>query len=643
MAQDDSHIEQLKKALYSKNAHIKDVQPGQLHPHSSLAQPSWEKPVDDQYPKVEYGYKGSYNPILQKLLWFAAFFFIFAVGVAGYIFYKGSNLISPNNIDITVSGPVTAPAGEELSLDIDVKNTNNSDLNLADLIITYPDGTRSTTDGVSSMINARVPMGTIKSGETVRKTVKSILFGEENARKNIKVAVEYQVPGSATLFTKEKDYAIYIGNSPLALTVDGLKEVTANQDLTLKLNIVSNSTAVVKDAVLKVDFPFGFQYTSATPAQLSGNNFWALGDVEPGGKRVIVIKGKMVGEENQSRVFKFYVGTADTRNSSAIGTVFANVSSELAVTKPFLGADVSLDGNSVPVYVARAGNQIKGEIVWQNNLDVPINDAVIQVVATGDMLDKTSIETDQGFYRSSNNTLIWDKTTLPALSQTNPGDIGRVQFSLGSLPPTQSNNALFRRPVINLVLNIKGKRLNEQKVSEEITSTVTRQVKISSGLTMVTRLVRTIGPFQNTGPLPPVPDQKTTYTALVTIYNSYNTVRDAVFTTTLPNYVRWMGNISPNTPGVNFNPDKQELTWPIGEIVAGTGYGTLPKQFAFQVELEPSVSQLGQSPIIVNNQRIAGTDVFADTVVEDVQDPLTIKIEGDPGYKYGDEKVVPNQ
>ncbi len=645
MSLDDSRIEQLKKKLYSQTE--KDSVPHRvrLHPHSSLASKGWQGDTEDQNPVMGFddarervGY-GSNNRLMKGLVIGAFMFFILAVAVAAYIFLAGSNVVSPNNIDIQMSGPVASPAGEELSLDIDIHNKNPSELQLADLVITYPEGSRRANDKISPLITDRISIGTIGAGKNVRKTIKSILFGEENVKKEIKVTLEYRVPGSSSIFVKDKIYPIFIGNSPVTLTVDTLKEITADQQAQFKITLVSNSTSIIKGLLLKVDYPFGFQYASGIPAPASGNDTWSLGDLEPGGKREITLIGKIVGGNNEERVFNFSTGTQDPNNSTSIKTVFVTSSASVSVKKPFLAADISLNGDGSNVVAVDAGDDVKGEVTWQNNLDVPVNDVVIQAHITGSMLDKTTVVGDRGFYRSIDSTIIWDKTTLPDLAEVTPGGLGRIQFSLASLPPNTPNNSSFRRPALTIDLSIKAKRLNENRVPEDIASTISRQLKIQSGLVMKTRIVRNVGPFQNTGPLPPIADKESTYTVIVNVSNSFNTVKNVVFTTTLPTYVKWLGVVNPANSNALYSADKHQVTWTLGDIAPGTGYDASAKEFAFQVSLLPSISQVGSAPTVVNAQRIAGQDAYTNTTIQDTEQLLDTQISTDPTFVYGQDKV----
>jgi hypothetical protein len=149
-----------------------------------------------------------------------------------------------------------------------------------------------------------------------------------------------------------------------------------------------------------------------------------------------------------------------------------------------------------------------------------------------------------------------------------------------------------------------------------------------------------MGPLQNTGPIPPKVDSESSYTAMITLTNSFNEVKEAVVTTTLPNYVKWSGQWSPSDARVSYNPDKKEFTWNVGTIASGAGFTTSPVVLYFKVSFVPSVSQANSTPIMINNQKVLAKDVYIDRIVEDVAPELDIKIDHDPLYEYGDDKVV---
>ncbi len=586
--------------------------------------------------------KDGRGKFLKKLFAISFFALLAAALFFWYVYSTGSNYISGSNIDITAIGPVSTPSGEVLSLDIDIHNRNSSDLENVDFVVQFPEGTRDASDGITTVLSKTFPLGTIGQGQKETVRVEAILFGEENIKKDFKFTVRYRVPGSIILFNKEKTYPMYIGSAPIAIDVSTFKEVSPNQTTSFKATITSNSQNVIRNLVFNAAYPSGFSYEKSIPDASFGNNVWTIGDMKPGDKREIEIFGKIIGEADVERYFTFSAGTEDPLDNSRIATKLLEVQERVEVKRPFISADVSLDKVGDPIYVATAGTPIRGEIVWQNNLDVTLYDVVIEATLGGATLDKASVNAERGFYSSINNKIVWDKGTVVEMAELPPNVSGTLQFTFASLPPTIGNNAALRRQAMTLDISVKAKRLSENQVPEEIRSTTSRIVRIASGLTLASKMIHSIGPFENSGPIPPVAEQKTTYTVMNSVSNSFNNVRNVTYTATLPSYVTWLGKIYPESAAANvkYSPDKREITWSLGDIAPGTGYNTSAKDFAFQLELLPSISQVNSAPILINEQRIAGTDVFTETIVESTFSPLDTRIESDPNFYFGAEKVV---
>ena len=85
---------------------------------------------------------------------------------------------------------------------------------LADLLVEYPKGTRSSGNLGQELLRSRDSLGDIAPGERVKSSVKAVLFGEENTQKNIVVTVEYRVAGSNAIFYAEKQYQLTLSSSP---------------------------------------------------------------------------------------------------------------------------------------------------------------------------------------------------------------------------------------------------------------------------------------------------------------------------------------------------------------------------------------------------------------------------------------------
>lgn len=640
MSQEEEKIEKLKKGLYSRNVKEHSDMHPTLHDHDLNVSEDWkESPTTPQETKPPLEtYHVHSSSFFKKVLWGSIAFFTVCLGFALYILYGGGNIVSADNVDILVAGPVSVSGGEEIALDIEVQNNNTTGLKLADLAIEFPQGTASPVDVTEELKRHRELLGDINARQSVTKKIKIVMFGEENSKKEVKITVEYRVEGSNAIFYKEKTFDILISSAPVSMTVESFKEVNANQEVELTLTINSNSPKLIRNVLLKGEYPFGFTFTGSDPSPLAQNNVWKIGDLTPGSKKVVKVRGKIGGQDEEERVFRFNLGLASPKDDKNIGTALISSLQPILVKKPFLGVTLAIDGDtSSKDYAALQGKSMRADISWVNNLPVNVIDQQIIVKLGGVALDKTSISTDGGFYRSVDNTIVWDKTNTPSLALSHPGEGARVSFSF---TPRVQNVGNVINPDMTIDVSVKGKRVGENQVPEEITSGAGRKVRVASTLEVTPRIVRTTGPFANTGPFPPAAEKESTYTVIWTITNTSSSISGAVVSATLPSYVKWQASVSPATEKVSYNPVGGEVVWNVGDVAPNTGYKTTAREVAFQVSFTPSVSQIGESPVLLSESLLEGTDRFAGVVLKNVKGAQNTRLSSDPAFKTGEDKVV---
>ncbi len=575
-----------------------------------------------------------------KLLIFSGIFCVVAVGIGAYIFWNGANMISANNIDISINGPISVPGGTPVSFDITVTNKNNIDLQLVDLSVNFPAGATNPDNPSQELTIYRELVGDIKAGQSATKTVKVIIFGEENAQKQIIIDVTYKVKGSSSSFTKEKSYNILINSSPVILTVSSFKEITSGQEFDMKVDIKSNSQETLKNVLLSSAYPFGFTYLSSDLKASVDNTTWRVGDIPPGRHKTITIHGKLQGEDTDTRVFHFSVGAQSSRSPNTIGTEYMSITQEIAIQKPFVTVGISLDGDTTSGDAMAEFNQpVRVEVTWFNNLPQAISDAEIIMKLSGTAYDKTLVQSGTGYFRSGTNDIVWNQQTTSQLASLGAGESGNVSFTI-----TPRDLGVPGRPVINPTLSlsasVSGKRTQETGVAGNLTAIANRIDRIGTSISLSGRAVRTVGPFANTGPIPPQAEKRTTYTVVWTIDNTANIVNNAVVTAKLPPYVKWVNQINPSTEDISINQDSGIITWNAGTIGTYTANSGQRKEVNFQVSFEPNVNQIGSYPTIIGDASLTGVDNFTGAVVGSVQSYLTTRFSTDPTYKDGQETVM---
>ncbi len=208
------------------------------------------------------------------------------------------------------------------------------------------------------------------------------------------------------------------------------------------------------------------------------------------------------------------------------------------------------------------------------------------------------------------------------------------------MPLFTQDKTIFKNPTVSIVITTSGKRISETGVQESVAGTVEQKIKINSEVVFTPAAVHFIGPFQNTGPMPPQVGKETTYTIVWTAVNSSNHISRATVKAVLPLYVTWKGAHAPAGERITFNELSREVVWDMGRLEAGSGITLPPREVSFQVGFIPSVSQRDQSPTIAGESTFAGVDEFTGTAIRLFGNARTISLHTDPNFVFTHGKVV---
>jgi hypothetical protein len=262
-----------------------------------------------------------------------------------------------------------------------------------------------------------------------------------------------------------------------------------------------------------------------------------------------------------------------------------------------------------------SGQALSYKINFKNNTDVALSELILRVQLEDSIFDVREIDlNEKGFFDSRTNIITWSGADVSALTLLEPNQSGEVNFSIKvkkDLPIFNFNDKNFTASIIAEIqtLTVPAKFAGtELKFENEL------NCKINSRLGLTTKVYYN-EPSQgiyNTGPIPPRVDNLTTYTVHWQITNISNDLDGARVKTVLPQGINWTNyQINKSNKGlVSYNERTKEVIWDIGKIPAGTG-ATMPiYELIFQIGLTPSINQIGQSPVLINESIIEGRDTF---------------------------------
>ncbi len=624
----EDNLKRLKKRLYKKNEAFKGrgKRPGVYGRREELPLSYWK----DSGKKK----KSLFRP-LKIILILSSLFFLVSVTALLYLWMGESNIISSRNIEMEIRAPVSAKGGEVISFDVSVLNKNKSEIDMADIILDFPDGSFS-PNGIE-MKRKRYELGSIGMGGLAKKTIEMALFGKQDEEKTITATLEYRLAQSNAIFAKTVKHKIKISRPAIGVSLSIPKEVNAGQATKLKVGIVSNSSAIARGLVLRLEYPSGFHFSSAVPEPSSMNNEWRIGDLAPSQEREISVNGIVEGQDLEEKAFRATVGF---ENSEGKFLSYGNSVTSLVVKKPFVELDLFANGKSLDNYSALAGDSLRFEVAWKNNLTVPVRNVSIEMKILGSALNERSISVSRGFYRTFDKTLVWNSSGMPSLSTVEPGETGRARFSFSLLDPLPVKTLSDKNFVIELNGKIKGYAVMEGAEKKEIKNEISKEIKVGSRLQFANMAMHYSGSFKNTGPIPPRAGKETTYTIIWSLGNAVNDFSGVKIEAGLPSYVRWTGNVSQKDADISFDESSGKVTWNVGNIPAGTGIISPAKEISFQVALAPSVSQIGNSAVLIISPTIEERDNFTGEIFKGQKDSLTTLLQNDPGFKTGEEKVA---
>ncbi len=657
-------LENLKQSLYSRN---EDMVPKEKRTPVSgqdyTVPPDWGDDKGFDFSDKKMSQKN--NSFFNKFFLISVIFFILALGVAAFIFFGGFNMISSNNVDIKIIGPSSVSSGEELDLGLSVVNQNRVDLQNVKLTISYPPNAQVAGGGGAPLTRDQFSLNGIAKGQVKNQSIRAILFGPKDSVQNIVMKLEYTVVGSAAVFSKEKDYAVSISSSPLLLNVSYPQEVNSGQEVTLSINLTSNSNVVISGTLVKVEYPYGFTYESSnikpvrnltladnlnTSTSTSSPNLstttdakagsvgamWSLGDFKNGDNKNLTITGTLVGQDMEDRSFDVSVGVPEVSGQLNFTNPLSEQLATVGIRKSFFGLSIVNSSNASQTFTS-LGQPVSLILGFQNTLPDKIVNNKISVKLSGNVFDPAQVNANNGgFYSSSDNSILWDKNTTGSLSEISPGDSGQVSFSLSPIS-NRSQIQNIENPHIDISVVMSGSRTGLS--ASDISSTQNMTFKFLSNLNLSAQSYRLVGPFQNTGPIPPKANNESTYTITWTLTNTSNDLSGATVTATLPVGLVWGNQTSPASERISYNPDSRLITWLVGNVSAGTGFTYSPRSVSFQVGLTPSLTEIGSPIDLLPSSNVSATDTYVEHEVDASAGDVTTHY-SDPGFQSGDERVV---
>ncbi|MEK7120425.1 MAG: hypothetical protein AAB824_02695, partial [Patescibacteria group bacterium] len=346
----------------------------------------------------------------------------------------------------------------------------------------------------------------------------------------------------------------------------------------------------------------------------------------------ISISGILSGMSGEAKSFQVKVGPKDEFNQIV---EYVNSQSSTPISQSLLVVSQKIN-NGLPSNVS-AGDSLKWNIHYKNTTSIGLNNVQISVQFRGNILDFAKLKLNQGYFDSQNNKIIWNASDVPQLALVGPSAEGDLSFSVDVKDPPPVFSSGDKDLVENISVSITSASVpNTGELGNvPIGNVDSADLKLNSKIIFVSKGLYYSGPFTNSGPIPLKVGQKTTFTIVWQVTNWSSDISDVRVKAGLPSTAEWLGEVYPSGAPLSYDASSGQITWLPGLVRAGAGITSPIEEVAFRVRITPSINQLRQSVVLLNQALFGAQDSFTGRTYQTLSEAVNTALRQDPRFPTG--------
>lgn len=562
--------------------------------------------------------------MLKIFLWSGAF--LAAAGIAFFLFiYLGTR---GREVEITIHGRDRIEAGEEVRIPVVIRNISGTILREVEMAAILPGDILVIDSGIERSAPQRLTKSIpdIRPGEEERVEIAVRIFGRELEEKKMEVSVLYRPENLRARFSAKESHAFVISRVPLAIGWEAPETLSSGQDVELKVNYSSSARVGFKDLSLRLDYPPGFTFVSASPKPSTGDTIWSIGTLEPDRQGSILVKGRISGVGGEVKTFlgglgKFNLLTKEWKP-------YVESSYETKIFLAPLAVEATLDG--VRDRHVTPGERMAFILRYKNNTDFTVKNVSVRALLEGTILDLGSLSIDDGgALAGGNGVILWSPGGTEKLRELEPGEESDLRFSITAKERPPVRSSADKNLTVRLHSIIEAGTVPREFAGTRIGSEDNLELKVRSKVLFSGKVLYRSSGLLASGPLPPKVGSKTSYAVILDVRNFTNDLEDVEVRASLPPNVKWENSVSGNA-NISFDAQSGEVKWRVGRIQAGIGVLSPALTGAFLVSILPSEADAGGTPTLIHELRLIGRDGFTGESVEVLLEKLTTELREDP-------------
>lgn len=545
-----------------------------------------------------------------KFLILAMLLLVLSLSLFAYRVLLSRNVVSNDLIDVSLNISPYIEGGESSPLSFTLLNRNKVPLESAVITLEYKKGVGSQDE--QEKVFEKREIGSINPNDYKQQDFNVVLYGGEAEQRDLSVKLEYKVAGSNGFFIKNSVISTILKAPQIAVSIDGPKVLSSNQSGSFVFTVKNNSATTSLPSILQMVLPNTFTVQDQEPKTSLRGNIWYIDPLKEGESKSVKISGIFTGTQGEKITLKGLVGARDT-HSTNIGVIYSTETFDVTLRSSPLNFVIALDTDSGTTERLRYGDKSSITINYANTGDKILKNVEVILALSGDAALYKNIDPGEGAYDSIHKTITWNKANLPILETVQPKASGSFRVLVPIV--LMGTNS----PTLKLIVN--GTADLEQK--EDVISVLSKTWNVIGSATMSAHTsYKNVTAMVNTGPIPPVANEETSYTAEILV-SAQNALTNAQVSFRIPSYVSWP-NITSNQDTISFNEKTRTVTWLIGKLEADK---SINAEIALVVK--PSQSHVNQMPPITSDIVLNADEEISHAHIQQTFSKLTTYLFGE--------------
>ncbi|PIP29933.1 hypothetical protein COX26_01450 [Candidatus Jorgensenbacteria bacterium CG23_combo_of_CG06-09_8_20_14_all_54_14] len=588
--------------------------------------------VLEEWQREEMGEKRR-HPFFWWMLAAVGVLLFLAVGAVVLILSSGGG---GEGITLTLYAPSEIYRGVPFELKVEVENQLDEIIRDATLSLNLPAGLVSVDNIGTNRAITSESIGDIGGRTVAKKTFRLLAVGLPDSLQKANVTLSYGT-GGRSRFQASAEKEIIVNRAAVKLAVTKPERVISGSAFELEVGYENASRFDFSDVTLRMKYPDGFSFQSASANPDSLDSSWRLGALNAGSKGVLRVKGVLTGVGEA----QFSLPVTVIANFGGEEYLLAEENVALALAPAPVNLQVLVNGRSD--YVARAGDMLTYTVSYRNESGIALADVVLKLSLSGELFNFTTLDTDARI-DSLANTLTWNAGNTPPFRLLDPGASGEVRATVRLKPSFPIRRPSDKNFFLRVQAEASSPSVPYYLSADKTTALASMETKVA-GLTVVyaQAFFRDVAAgMLNQGKLPPQVGQPTEYTIHWVIRNYGTDVKNVAVSAFLQSGVTWTGLVKSSIDAVPlWNERRSEVTWQIEKIAATKGVISDPIEAVFQVRATPDVTEVGQYQPLMGETTLRTTDDFTGLELTSRDAGFTTALPDDRTVGEGIGRVIP--